>query len=98
MMSAFAELNLLQPFHGAVLGLFPGLPAEKKRHCHVLQRGKLRQQIVELPDEADFAVAEVGSAFLRQRLYLKVGAVYVTCRSPIKSAEDVQQGTLSSAG
>jgi hypothetical protein len=35
---------------------------------------------------------------MRQRIQLQVGAVYVTRRSPIKSAQDVQQGTLPCAG
>src|SRR5207248_7831786 len=50
---------------------------------------------MELPDEADFAVTKLGCAILRERTQSQVGEVYVTRGSPIKGAQDVQQGTLT---
>ena len=96
MMGALAQFDLFQPSQRTLLYIFPRVSAEQKGHCHILQRGKLRHQVVELPDEAYFAVTKCSSVILRERTQSQVGAVYVTCGRPIKSAEDVQQGTLSS--
>jgi hypothetical protein len=53
---------------------------------------------VELPYEARLAVAKLCGFVVGQRVHSQVGAVYVTCGSLIKSAQDVQQGTFPSAG
>ena len=53
---------------------------------------------MELPDKADFAVAEVRSLLIGQQLQRKLREVYVTFRRPIKSSENVQQRTLTRAG
>src|SRR5271165_3158169 len=94
MMSALFESNLAKPAHSFRFDLLPRLAAHKQRHGNVFGSGELWQQVVKLPDEAGFAVAKVGGLILRQRIQVQVGAVYVTCRSPIKSAEDVQKGAL----
>jgi len=50
---------------------------------------------MKLPDETGLAIPKLRRFVRRQRIQLQLGAVYVTCGSVIKSAEDVQQGTLS---
>jgi len=37
------------------------------RACHILQRGELRQQVVELPDVADFALRKAAAARWREQ-------------------------------
>src|ERR1051326_1011297 len=46
---------------------------------------------MELPDKPDLAVAELGRSLVGKRLQLDFGAVYFTCRRPIKRAQDVQK-------
>jgi hypothetical protein len=53
---------------------------------------------VKLPYEPCFAIAKVCGFVAGQGVESQVGAVYVTCGSPIKSAQDVQQGTFPGAG
>ncbi len=53
---------------------------------------------MKLPYKACFAIAKVRSFIAGQRIDSQVGAVYVTCGSTIKSAQDVQQGTLAGSG
>ena len=50
---------------------------------------------MELPDEANFAVTELGSIVFGERIHLRVRAVYGTRRRTIKRAHDVQQSTLA---
>jgi hypothetical protein len=52
---------------------------------------------VELPNKADLVVAKLGRSVFRKRIQLQVREIYVTRGSPIKSANDVQQRTLSRA-
>jgi hypothetical protein len=51
---------------------------------------------VELPDEADLAIAKFGGSVLRKRTQLQMREVYVTRRSSIKGANYVQQCTFAS--
>ena len=39
---------------------------DQQRHHHVLQRRKLRQEIVNLPDEPNFPVAEIRPFRIRE--------------------------------
>lgn len=52
---------------------------------------------MKLPNEPDLAIAKLCRGFLGEAVKPHVGAVYVTSRSAIKSADDVQQGALSGA-
>src|SRR2546425_5063077 len=52
------QAHLLQHGLGGGARLCLGLPADQGRQHHVLQRRELRQQVVELEDEPDLAVAE----------------------------------------
>ena len=53
---------------------------------------------MKLPDKPEFFTSKVRGSFLREPPQIEFGEVYVTCRSAIKHAEDVQQGTLSGTG
>ncbi len=95
MMRTRLKSHFAQPLRSFCFDLLPGLPSNQERHGHVFQRRKFRQQVVELPYEADFAVTKIGGVIFGERIQSQVGAVYVTCGSTIKGAEDVQEGTLS---
>jgi len=51
---------------GALLGFLLRCAGDVGRYHDVLEGGELRQQLVELEDEAEVAVAEVGEGFLRE--------------------------------
>ena len=89
------ESHLAQPVGCFLFRDRQSLPASQKRHGHVFERGKFRQQVVKLPHEANFAVAKLGSVVFGECMHLRVSAVYGTRRRTIKSSDDVQLGTLS---
>ncbi len=95
MMRTLLKCYFSQPLRSFCFDLRPGLPPNQERHGHVFQRRKFRQQVMELPYETDLAVTKIGGVIFGERIQSQVGAVYVTCGSAIKSAEDVQKGTLS---
>src|ERR1700733_5840036 len=95
MMRALVQPHLPKPPRSFCLRLPPGVTPKQERHRHIFPRCKLGQQVVELPNKADIAVAKLGCSVFRKQIQLQVREVYVTCGSPIKSADDVQQGTLS---
>src|SRR5947209_2555629 len=98
MMAAAFQSNLPQPagsfFHRRTVSS----AAHQKRHSHVFLRRKLRQQIVKLPDEADLTITKICGGIVAKLRSMNLGAIYVTCRSTIKSAENVQKAALSRAG
>jgi len=98
MVGALLESDLAQPARSLRFRLLPSLTAEQQGHSHVLCGRKFRQQVMKLPNETGFAIAKIRGFVVGQRSDSQVGAVYVTCGGTIKSAEDVQQGTFSSAG
>src|SRR5437868_482852 len=72
-------------------------PADQRRHGGVVQRGELREQVVELEDEADVAVAEA-----RQRLLSHLERVLAVVEDVaggrrIERSDDVQEGALAHA-
>src|ERR1017187_4471728 len=52
MMGTWTQSHLLQPLRSCFFSLAGHRTPEQEWHCHVLQRRELRQQVVELPDEA----------------------------------------------
>ena len=97
MVRPLLQSHLMQPARRLGFDLLPGSPSHEQRHGNILRGRELRQKIVELPYKARFAVAKVCGFVVGQRVHSQVGAVYVTCRSVIKSAQDVQQGTFPRA-
>jgi len=66
------------------------MSASEQGHGDVFDGGKFGQQIMELPDVTDFAVAKLGSGTFGKRVHLEVGAVYGTGGRTIKCSQDVQ--------
>ncbi len=95
MMPALFQPDLAQPPRSLLFCGRQRLPARQQRHSNILQGGEFRQQIMELPDVADFAVTKLGGVILRERIHEGVCAIYRTRRRTIQRPEDVQQGTLS---
>jgi len=86
--------HFLQPFQRLFLS-FPARRAlHQKRHRDILGCCELRQQVVELPNESQFAPPKLRGSLFRELSQIELGEVYVTSGSPIKNSEDVQQGTL----
>src|SRR5580692_2898102 len=94
-MRALIQSDLTEPPRSVCVGFLPGTTPKQERHGHIFQCRELRQQIMELPNKTDFAVTKLGRSVLRKRSQMQVGEVYVTCRSSIKSADNVKQGTLA---
>src|SRR5215471_15707345 len=87
-----------QPARGFIHGRPVSGTPHQKRHSNILLRRKFRQQIMKLPNETDRAVAKIRGRIVAQFRRMNLGAVYVTCGSPIKSSENMQKSTLSRAG
>ena len=84
----------------AVAGARPatGVPFEQHRQHHVLERGEFGQQVVELVDEAERAVAQRAARGVRQRAHLLAGDVDLARGRRVEAAEQVQQRALAGAG
>src|SRR5205085_4550608 len=61
----------------------------EERQLDVLERGRARQQVEGLKDEADAAVADLGTRVAVERRDLDAGEAIAAARRPIEAAEDV---------
>ena len=64
MRSAVAQSDFFEPLHSRRTGRLPGFTPDQQRHHDVLERRELRQQVVNLPNEPNLAVAKVGETVL----------------------------------
>ena len=94
---AASEADLLQQRPGA-LAAAAGTAADEGGHHHVLKRGELGQEVVELEDEADVAVAEVREAAVVEGEDVDAGNLQAAGGGPVEGAEDVEEGALADAG
>ena len=78
----------MQPLRGA---------GDVGRNHDVLDGRELRQQLVELEDEAHVAVAEVGELLLRERGGVDAVDTYRTAVGTVEGADNLQQGGLAGA-
>lgn len=58
MLGALGDLHVVEQLDGARFGFLAGQALHELRDDDVFQRGKLRQQVVELVDEADIVAAD----------------------------------------
>src|SRR5207245_116256 len=97
-MRPFRQANFCQPLRRFLLCLGFRSSPHQQWHGDVLKRGEFRQQIVKLPNEADFAVTKISSSVLGKRTQAQVGAVYFTCRRLIKRSKYMYQSAFSGRG
>src|SRR5215813_5151772 len=97
MVATVFQAYFAQPTGRHLHGLTVLGPSHQERHSNIFLRRKLWKQVVKLPDESNFPVAELRRRIVAQLGYLNLRAVYVTLRSSIKSPEDVQQTALPGA-
>src|SRR5216117_139390 len=71
MMRALLQTHLAQPPRCFCLRLLTGNVPQQQRHGHILQSRKFRQQVMELPNKAEFAVTKLGSAISDSELNRK---------------------------
>ncbi len=84
------QTNFLQPVQSLLLGVLSLHAAHQQRHGNILQGGKLRQQIMKLPDKPKLPAAKLRSIFFGETTQRKLGEVYVTFGSAIKGSEYVK--------
>ena len=72
--------------------------AGEKRHGYVFERGEFGEQVVELPDVADVAVAVVASLFAGEGGDVDVAAEDFARGGFVERGEEVQQRALAGAG
>jgi hypothetical protein len=65
MMRTLLQSYLVQPPHSFSLRLLPGNIPQQQRHGHIFQGRKFRQQVMELPNKAKFAVTKLSRAIIR---------------------------------
>jgi hypothetical protein len=66
LISASGKSQIMQQLAGAVLCLASRQPADHLRQHDIFERGKLRQQMMELIDETDLAAPERGARVVDQ--------------------------------
>ena len=65
---------------------------------HVLQRRELRQELVELEDKADMAVAEGGQVTVLHGEDIRTLDGHLTLGRTVERADDLQERSLAGAG
>jgi hypothetical protein len=94
----FAEADALEngarALHRGVLRFTP----HQQRHGDVFQRRELRQQVMELVDEAECAVAQLAARLLRQRVNVAAGDAHRPRGRAVQPAENLQQRGLARTG
>jgi hypothetical protein len=94
---ALAQLDHLQRLAGAGETLFLGDAGVDERQLHVVQRGRARQQVEGLEDEADLAVAH-GRQLVVVHLGHHVAVQHVAAlRGRVQAADDVHERRLARA-
>ena len=96
-MGAVGELHELQQFLGTLLGFTVGCARNVGRNHDVLDGCELRQQLVELEDKAQMAVAEVGKFLLRKGGGVDAVNTDRSAVGSVEGADDLQQCGFSGA-
>ena len=73
------------------------LPGDQRRYHHVLQRRELRQELVELEDEADVLVAESGQLLATEAARLRAVYNEAPAIRRVQRADNLEQGGLARA-
>jgi hypothetical protein len=71
---------------------------DEQRHRHVLERRELRQEVVELEDEAEGAVAELAAPCLAEGEHVLAGDGQGAAVRAVEGAEDVEERRLPHPG
>ena len=94
---AHAEPDPSEQFAGALARLADRRAADQQRHADVFERGEFRQQVMELVDEAERAVAQFSASAIGQPRHGLALDLDFTAGRLVEAAEDVQQGALAGA-
>ncbi len=94
----FFQAHVFQHFGGNGGGLFHFHAAYQERHGDVFQRGEFRQQVVELVDEAERAVAQLSTLGFIHRLHVLAEYRHAAAAGIVQPAEQMQQGAFAGAG
>ncbi len=98
MMAALCKPDLIQPAGRFVGDRGERLSSQEQRHRHVLQRRELWQQIMKLPYESDFTVAEIRSGIGIQRTEGQTCTVNLSAGGAFQRCQEVKQRSLAHAG
>ena len=80
-----------EQFGGPFFDFVPFASGDVARNTHVLERGKLGQQVVELEYEADLRVAEFRNLFVRKHLYRRAVDHHFARSGAAQRTQDLQQ-------
>jgi hypothetical protein len=94
---ALAEPHAIQDGPRGLLGFLLGRAPHQQRHGHVFERGELRQQVMELVDETQRAIAQLAAGTLVERMDVAAGDVYRAVGGLVESTQDLQQRGLARA-
>ena len=97
MRQAVFQPDLRQHFLRRQVCLFPCNAPYQQRHCHVLKRGELGQQVMELVDVADGAATEQRAAPLGELARCRAGDGDLASLRAFEQAAQMQQRRLAGA-
>src|SRR5215469_3635644 len=97
MMESLAETDALQELAGGLACVGYVGAAHQKRHRDVLQRGELRQQVMELIDESERAVAQLPALLLSQPVNVTSVDQHLSAGRLVEPAQNLQQCRLAGA-
>ena len=97
MLGAVGKSHEVEQFHGALLRLALRHAGNESWNHDVFYCRELRQELVELEDEADVLVAEVGKLLLVQLSYINAVDGDVSAVGRVESADNLQESGLAGA-
>ena len=95
MTGAVAETHEFEQFLGPLLGFAVTLSGNEGGNHDVFECRELRQELVELEDETDVAVAEVGEFFVAECRDVGVVDDHRTAVGLVERADNLQEGGLA---
>ena len=95
--AARREAHHVEQLRGPALDLGAGTPADQPRNADILESRELREQVVELEDEADALVAEFRQGLVAQRRDILAADLHAPAVGPRKGPHDLQKRGLSGA-
>ena len=98
MREAFGEPDARQQSARPLRGRARIHAPHQQRHRHILERGELGQQVMELIDEADRAVAQMPALGIVQPVHGGPRDLHRAARRQIQSAQQLQQRGLAGPG
>ena len=95
MLEAVGKVHITEQFLGAGKRFGALFTTDKRRHCHIFKRGKLREQLVELKHKTDITVAESCKFLIFKGKHIGAVEQHAAAIRLVERADNLQQSGLT---